>query len=176
MRRTALVLTLLLSALPLPAQEKPSCPPGQSQREEDPATGVVIQKTRLTPRPDRFDPLLVWTSDEPDSVMLAVIGNSAALKYASCHRLALFADDRTVSLGNVQHSAESGASLVVEYVTSDISWAEAEKLGSAKTIRYRVCNDELWADEAFVCQAREVIEAAAAWRKGKAAGKGKEGQ
>jgi hypothetical protein len=165
------VLTLLVSALPLSAQEKPSCPPGQSTREEDSATGVVIQKTRLTPRPDRFDPLLVWTSDEPDSVMLAVIGNGAAPKYASCHRMALFADDRPVLLGTAEYRAESGASRAVEYVTADIAWTEAAKLGSAKTIRYKVCNDELWADEAFVCQAREVIEAAAAWRQGKAAEK-----
>jgi hypothetical protein len=169
MRRAALVLTLLLSTLPLPAQEKPSCPPGQSSREEDPATGVVIQKTRLTPRPDRFDPLLIWTSDEPDSLMLAVIGNSAAPKYASCHRMALFADDRPVLLGTAEYRAESGASRAVEYVTADITWTGAARLGSAKTIRYRICNDELWADDAFVCQAREVIEAAEAWRKGKAA-------
>lgn len=168
MRQAALALVLLGFALPAPAQEKPACPPGQSLREEDPATGVVIHKTRLPARPDRFDPLLVWTSDEPDSLMIAVIGNGAEPKYASCHRMALFADDRPIHLGAVQHSAEPGASRVVEYVTSDLTWAQAEKLGSASTIRYRVCNDELWADEAFVCQAREVIGAAAAWRKGKA--------
>ncbi len=171
MRRAVFVIALLAAALPAPAQEKPSCPPGQSSREEDSATGVVIQKTRLTPRPDRFDPLLIWTSDEPDSLMLAVVGNGAAPKYASCHRMALFVNDRPVLLGTADYRAESGASRAVEYVTADVTWAEAEKLGSAKTIRYRVCNDELWADEAFVCQAREVIEAAAAWRKGKAAEK-----
>lgn len=164
MRRAALVLALLVSALPALAQEKPVCPPGQSSREEDSATGVVIQKTRLTPRPDRFDPLLIWTSDEPDSLMLAVIGNGAAPRYASCHRMALFVNDRPVVLGTADYRAESGASRAVEYVTADITWAEAEKLGAAKTIRYKVCNDELWADDAFVCQAREVIEAAVAWR------------
>jgi hypothetical protein len=165
MRRLALALVSLLAALPASTQENPSCSPGQSLREEDSATGVVIHKTRLPARPDRFDPLLVWTSDEPDSLMIAVIGNGAAPKYASCHRMALFADDQPVHLGPVQHSAELGASRVVEYVTSDLAWTQAEKLAAAKTIRYKVCNDELWADEAFVCQAREVIGAAAAWRR-----------
>src|SRR5262245_43971849 len=171
MRRLALALALLLSALPAPAEEKPSCAPGQSQREEDPETGVVIQKTRLTPRPDRFDPLLIWTSDEPDSLMLAVIGNGTAPRYASCHRMALFADDRPVLLGTAEYRAESGASRAVEYVTTDDARDDAAKLGSTKTIPYKVCNDELWADEAFVCQAREVIEAAGEWRKKKAAEK-----
>jgi len=31
--------------------------------------------------------------------------------------------------------------------------------------------DALWADEAFVCQVREVIAAAGVWRKGKTAEK-----
>jgi hypothetical protein len=171
MRRFALALTLFVFALPALAEQKPPCLPDQSQREEDPATGVVIRKTRLAPAPDRFDPLLVWTSDEPDSLMLVVMGNGAKVKYAACHGLTLLADGRPVSLENVQHSAESGASRVVEYLTADIAWTEAEKLATTKEIIYKICNDELRAGDAFVCQSREVIGAAAAWRQGHGQGK-----
>src|SRR5262245_45291081 len=47
MSRAALALILLLAASPALAEEKPACQPGQSAREEDPATGVVVRKTRL---------------------------------------------------------------------------------------------------------------------------------
>jgi hypothetical protein len=52
----------------------------------------------------------------------------------------------------------------VEYLTADIAWPEAERIGAAKAIRYKVCNDEFHASPEFVCQARDVIEAAAAMR------------
>ena len=165
MRRAALALTALLTASPLPAQEDLACQPGQSVREEDPATGVVIQKTRLAPRPDRFDPLLIWTSDEPDSVMLALVGNGAILKYRECFDLTLLADGRPIAVGKPEHSGGGGGERVVEYVTADITWNEAARLATAKAIRYKICHDELTADDAFVCQAREVIGAAAEWRK-----------
>jgi hypothetical protein len=165
MSRVVFALALLLAALPAAAQQAPSCPKGQSVREVDPETHVVIQKTRLTPKPSSFDPLLVWTSDEPDSVMLVVMGNGATVKYPTCYGLTLLVDGQPVTLGAPRHDAESGGSHTVEYVTSDITWAEAERLGSAKAISYKICNDEFRADQAFVCQAREVIEAATAWRK-----------
>jgi hypothetical protein len=165
MSRAVLTLTLLLAASPALPQGDPPCPPGQSVREEDPATGVVVQKTRLTPRPDHFDPLLIWTSDEPDSVMLALVGNGAILKYRDCFDLTLLADGRPIAVGKPEHNGGGSSSArVVEYVTADITWGEAERLGAAKAIRYKICHDDFTAEDAFVCQAREVIAAAAAWR------------
>ncbi|HEV8583143.1 MAG TPA: hypothetical protein VGX68_29095 [Thermoanaerobaculia bacterium] len=175
MSRAALVSILLLAAGPALAQESPVCQPGQSVREEDPATGVVVQKTRLEPRPDRFDPLLIWTSDEPDSVMLALVGNGAILKYRECFDLTLLADGRPIAVGKPEYNGGGSGGRVVEYVTADITWHEAERLAAAKAIRYRICHDEFTADDAFVCQAREVIGSAAAWRKAKASGRGGEG-
>jgi hypothetical protein len=171
MTRAVFSLALLLAALPAAAQQPAPCAKGQSVREVDPQTHVVIQKTRLTPRPSSFDPLLVWTSDEPDSVMLVVMGNGAAERYPKCYGLTLLADGQPLKLGESRHEAETGGTHTVEYVTSDVAWAEAEKLAAAKAITYKICNDEFRADDVFVCQAREVLEAAAAWRKEQAAKK-----
>jgi len=164
MSRAGLCLALLLTALPAFAQQAPPCTKGASVREIDPQTHVVIQKTRLEPRPASFDPLLVWTSDEPDSVMLVVMGNGAAEKYPKCFGLSVLADGQPLKVGVPRHEAETGGAHTVEYVTSDIAWAEAEKLAAAKAITYKICNDEFHADPAFVCQARDVLQAAAAWR------------
>jgi hypothetical protein len=168
MSRVVFALSLLFFALPaLAAQENqnPPCQKGQSLREEDKTTGVVIQKTRMAPKADSFDPLLLWTSDEPDSVTFAVLGNSARARYAHCTVLTLTVDGRALVMTKPKHEQEAGASRVVEYLTSDVAWVEAEKLGAAKAVRYKICNDEFHAPPEFVCQARDVIESAAAWRK-----------
>ncbi|MEA2603286.1 MAG: hypothetical protein QOF89_4278 [Acidobacteriota bacterium] len=165
MSRAAFALVLLLFALPALAQENPPCQKGQSLREEDKVTGVVVQKTRIAPKPDSFDPLLLWTSDEPDSVTFAVLGNGDRARYAHCTVLTLTADGRALVMTKPKHEQEAGGSRVVEYLTSDVAWVEAEKLGTAKAVRYKICNDEFHAPPEFVCQARDVIESAAAWRK-----------
>jgi hypothetical protein len=165
MKRVALALALVLFALPALAQENPPCQKGQSLREEDKTTGVVIQKTRMAPKADSFDPLLLWTSDEPDSVTFAVLGNSARARYEHCTVLTLTVDGRALVMTRPKHEQEAGASRVVEYLTSDVAWVEAEKLGAAKAIRYKICNDEFHAPPEFVCQVRDVIESAAAMRK-----------
>ena len=160
-----LVLTLLaLPALPAAAQEAAPCQKGQSVRDVDRETGVVIQKTRLTPKPDSFDPLLVWTSDEPGSVMFVAMGNSAIEKYPTCYQLTLLADGKTLSLGKVNHNSETGGSRTVEYVTSELTLAEAQRLAAAKMVAFKICNDEFQANPEFLCQAREVLETAAAWK------------
>jgi hypothetical protein len=171
MTRAVFSLALLLNALPAAAQQTPPCAKGQSVREIDPQTHVVIQKTRLEPRPASFDPLLVWTSDEPDSVMLVVMGNGVTEKYPKCFGLSVLADGQPLAVGEPRHEAETGGAHTVEYVTSDIAWAEAEKLASAKTITYKICKDEFRADPSFVCEAHDVLAAAAAWRKEQAAKK-----
>ncbi len=172
MIRVAFALALLLSALSAPAalaQQNPSCQKGQSLREEDKTTGVVVQKTRITPQADTFDPLLIWTSDDPGSVMFAVLGNGNRARYAHCNGLTLVVDGRAVVMSKPKYQQEAGGSRAVEYLTADIAWAEAEKIGAAKAIRYKICNDEFHAPPEFVCQARDVIESAAAMRKAPAA-------
>lgn len=173
MIRAAFPLALLLSAPPVLAQDGPLiCQKGQSLREEDKDTGVVIQKTKVTPRADHFDPLLIWTSDEPGSVMFAVLGNSAKSRYANCKGLELVVDGRALVLASAKHEQEAGGSRVVEYLTADVSWSEAEKIAYARSIRYKICNDEFQAPQDFVCQARDVIDAATAWKKAAAGKKG----
>lgn len=169
MKRVAWALVMVLFSLPGLAEENPPCQKGQSLREEDKTTGVVIQKTRVTPKPDSFDPLLLWTSDEPDSVTFAVLGNSARARYEHCTALTLTVDGRALVMTRPKHEQEAGGSHVVEYLTSDVAWVEAQKLGAAKTVRYKICNDEFHAPREFVCQARDVIESAAAWRKARTA-------
>ena len=169
MRRVSLALALFLFSLPALAQENPPCQKGQSLREEDKTTGLVIQKTRVTPKADSFDPLLLWTSDEPDSVTFAVLGNGARARYEHCTVLTLTVDGHALVMTKPKHEQEAGGSRVVEYLTSDVAWVEAEKLGAAKAIRYKICNDEFHAPQEFVCQARDVIESAASWRKARAA-------
>ena len=171
MIRLLLALALLLSALPAASQPAPACPKGQIVREDDPQTGVVVLKTALTPKPDSFDPLLVWASDEPDEVTFVVMGNAAAPKYASCHTLALTADGRSVPLSASRYDGASGGERVLEYVAADLSWAEAEKLATAKGLTYTLCKDARLVDPGVVCQARELIETAGAWRKERQAGK-----
>jgi hypothetical protein len=177
MIRAAFPLALLLSALPALAQDGPLiCQKGQSQREDDKETGAVIQKTKVIPRADHFDPLLVWTSDEPGSVMFAVLGNSPKSRYANCSGLNLVVDGRSLVLSKPKHEQEAGGDRVVEYLTADITWGEAEKIAYARSIRYKICNDEFQAPPDFVCQARDVIDAATAWRKAAAGKKGPGGR
>jgi hypothetical protein len=170
MIRAILALAIIFSALPALAQTSPppqtsACPKGQSVRDVDPETGVVIQKTRITPKPDSFDPMLLWTSDEPGSMTFVVMGNGAIVRYPTCYGLTLFVDGRTVALGKTEHTAETGAARAVEYMTSDLTLAEAQRLASAKAVTYKICNDEFKVSEEFLCQAREVLETASSWKK-----------
>ena len=50
-------------------------------------------------------------------------------------------------------------------MTSDLTLAEAQRLASARAVTYKICNDEFRASEEFLCQAREVLETAASWKK-----------
>jgi hypothetical protein len=171
MSRVVFALALLLTALPVPAEENPTCHKGQSLREEDKTTGVVVLKTRIRPEPDTFDPLFIWTSDEPASVSFTVIGNSVRARYAHCNGLTLTVDGRAVVMSKPKYQQEASNSRAVEYLTADIAWVEAERIGAAKTIRYKICNDEFHASPELVCQARDVVESAAAMRKALAAKK-----
>jgi hypothetical protein len=167
MIRAAFALALLFAiSLLAGAQSLPlTC---QSVREKDSSTGALIQKTRLASKPFSFDPLLVWTSDDPDSVMIAVVGNSGTGKYATCHDLTLRADGQPVTLGQVQRDTDPNETrTVVEYIRAEIPWAEARKLATAKEITYTVCKDVYQADSQFVCEAKDVIGMAGAWRQEK---------
>ena len=166
MSRALFALALLVSALPLAAQ--PSAPRCQSVRSQDPDTGAIVQKTHLAPSADgSTDPLLVWTSDDPDSLMLVAIHNGAELKYAGCFDMTLQADGKPVTLTRVRHDKDpnSKRGTVLEYVRAEIPWAEVQKLAAAKSITYKICDDHLQAGEEFVCEARHVVEVAARWRR-----------
>lgn len=157
---------LLLAALPLAAQ--PSVPHCLSVREQDPDTGAIVQKTRLKPSaPGSTDPLFVWTSDDPNSLMFAVVSNNDALKYAGCFDMTLQADGQPIPLTRLRHDKDpnSSRSMVVEYVRAEIPWADAQKLATAKSITFTVCKDQLKADEELVCEARHVMEVAERWRR-----------
>lgn len=167
MSRAAFALVFLVSTLPATAQ--PGTPVCQSVREQDPDTGALVQKTRLSPKPFSFDPLLVWTSDDPDSLMLVAVGNGSELKYAGCFDMTLLADGQPIPLSRLRHDKDPNSlRTVVEYVRGEISWADAAKLSTAKAITYKICKDEYQADSRFVCEARHVIETAAAWRRAQA--------
>jgi hypothetical protein len=162
-----LALALLLSTLPAAAQEaKRIWPTCQSVHEQDSATGAIVQKTRLVPQPFSFDPLLVWTSDQPDSLMLVVMGSGDTLKYSGCFGLTLLADGRPVALGKLQHDNTPGAlRTVVEYIRTEIPWSEARKLAAARTITYQICKDGYQADNEFVCETKDLIGAAETWKR-----------
>jgi hypothetical protein len=170
MSRAVFALVLLLISLPAWAEETP-CHKGQSLREQDKTTGVVVLKTKIAPEPDSFDPLFIWTSDDPGTVLFTVLGNSERARYARCNPLTLTVDGRAVVMSKAKYQQEASHGKAVEYLTADIAWPEAERIGAAKAIRYKVCNDEYHASPEFVCQAREVIESAAAIRKAPAAKK-----
>ena len=163
MSRAVFALALLFPTLPALAQ--PSAPTCQSVREQDPDTGALVQKTRLSPKPFSFDPLLVWTSDDPNSLMLVAVGNGNQLKYTGCYDLSLRADGQPIPLSRLRHDNDpSNHKTVVEYVRAEISWADAQKLSTAKTVVYQICKDEYVADSKFVCEAKHVLEMAANWR------------
>ncbi|HSS77378.1 MAG TPA: hypothetical protein VLV54_11605 [Thermoanaerobaculia bacterium] len=169
MNRVAFALVLLLTALPALAEENPSCHKGQSVREDDKTTGVVVLKTRVFPEPNTFDPLFIWTSDEPGLVVFTVLGNSDRARYAHCNGLTLTVDGRAVVMSKPKYQQEASNARAVEYLTADIAWPEAERISTAKTIRYKICSDEFHASPELVCQARDVIESAAEMRKAPAA-------
>jgi len=171
MNRVAFVLALLVTALPALAEENPSCHKGQSLREDDKTTGVVVLKSRIFPEPNTFDPLFIWTSDDPGLVLFTVLGNSDHARYAHCNGLTLTVDGRAVVMSKPKYQQEASNARTVEYMTADIAWSEAERISTAKTIRYKVCNDEFHVSPELVCQARDVIESAAAIRKAPAAKK-----
>ncbi|HEY0513272.1 MAG TPA: hypothetical protein VGH73_15290 [Thermoanaerobaculia bacterium] len=167
-RAAVFALVLSLSTLPATAQQvqKEIWPTCQSVREQDSSTGAVVQKTRLVPQPFSFDPLLVWTSDDPDSLMFVAMGNGRTLKYAGCFDLTLLADGQPVTLGKLRHDSDPGAQrTVVEYVRTEIPWSDARKLAAAGTITYKICKDEYRADSEFICEAKHLIAAAEAWKR-----------
>jgi hypothetical protein len=165
MSRAVLSLALLFAALPLAAQ--PSAPHCQSAREQDPDTGAIVQKTHLAPSASgSTDPLLVWTSDDPNSLMFVVVRNGSALKYAGCFDMTLQVDGQPISLTRLRHDKDPDSLRTgVEYVRAEIPWADAQKLAAAKSITYTICKDQLKADEGFVCEARHVVEVASRWRR-----------
>ena len=164
MSRAVFALALLFSTVSAGIAQ-PSAPTCQSVREQDPDTGALVQKTRLSPKPFSFDPLLVWTSDDPDSLMLVAVGNGNQLKYTGCYDLTLRADGQPIPLSRLRHDNDpSNHKTVVEYVRAEISWADAQKLSTAKTVVYQICKDEYVADSKFVCEAKHVLEVAARWR------------
>ena len=165
MSRALFALALLFTALPLAAQ--PSKPHCQSAREQDPDTGAIVQKTHLAPSAaSSVDPLFVWTSDDPDSLMLVVVRNGNALRYAGCFDMTLQADGQPISLTRLRHDKDPNSPrTVVEYVRAEIPWADAQKLATAKAITYTVCKDHLWVDEELVCETRHVMEVAERWRR-----------
>ena len=168
MSRAVFAVAFLLSTLSAGAWAQSLPATCQSVREQDPS-GALIQKTRLASKPFSFDPLLVWTSDDPDSVMIAVVGNNGTARYATCHDLILRADGQPVALGQVQRDTDPNETrTVVEYIRAEIPWAEAQKLATAKEITYTVCKDQYRADSQFVCEAKDVIGMAGEWRREKA--------
>jgi hypothetical protein len=168
MSRAVFALALLFSTVSAGIAQ-PSAPTCQSMREQDPDTGALVQKTRLAPKPFSFDPLLVWTSDDPDSLMLVAVGNGNQLKYTGCYDLSLRADGQPIPLSRLRHDNDpSNHKTVVEYVRAEISWADAQKLSTAKTVVYQICKDEYVADSKFVCEAKHVLEMAANWRNAQA--------
>ncbi len=91
----------------------PQCHKGQSDksdREDDKTTGVIVLKTRIKPEPDTFDPLFVWTSDEPASVTFTVLGNSARARYTHCLGLTLTVDGRAVVMSKPRYQQEASNS------------------------------------------------------------------
>src|SRR6185369_11297398 len=160
-----LFFPFLLAALSLAAQ--PSAPHCQSAREQDPDTGAIVQKTHLAPSASgSTDPLFVWTSDDPDSLMFVVVRNGSALRYAGCFDMTLQADGQPISLTRLRHDKDPDSlRTVVEYVRAEIPWADAQKLATAKSITFTICKDQLQAGEVFVCEARHVVEVAGRWRR-----------
>lgn len=138
----------------------PTC---QSVHEVDASTGAFIQKTRLVPQAFSFDPLLVWTSDQPDSLMFVVMGNGKPMKYAGCFNLTLTADGQPVTLGKLEHDRAPDSP--VEYIRTEIPWSEARKLAGAKAIAYTICKDDYKADGEFVCEVKHLIGEAEAWKR-----------
>ena len=166
MSRALFALAFLVSTLPLAAQ--PSAPHCMSVREQDPDTGAIVQKTHLAPAsaPGSVDPLFVWTSDDPDSLMFAVVRNGEALRYAGCFDMTLQADGQPIPLTRLRHDKDPNSRrMVVEYVRAEIPWAGAQKLAQAKSITFTVCRDHSWVDEKTACEARHVIEVASRWRR-----------
>jgi hypothetical protein len=173
MNRAVLALALLVSTLSAgaagPAAAQPGTPRCQALRQQDPDTSAMIFKTRLTATAFGTDPLLVWTSDDPESLMLVAVRNGSALRYAGCFAMTLQADGQPIAISKLRHDKDPDSlRTVVEYVRAEIPWADAQKLAAALAITYKICNDDLKANDDFLCQARSVIEAAAAWKKGQA--------
>jgi hypothetical protein len=168
MNRAVFAGVLLVSTLSAGvAAAQPGTPSCLAVREQDPDTGALIFKTRLTPTAYGSDPLLVWTSDDPESLMLLVVRNGRELRYAGCFDMTLTADGQALPLTRLRHDKDPNSlTTVVEYVRGEIPWADARKLGAVREITYRICKDEIKADEDFICQTRSVVEAVAAWKKG----------
>ena len=102
--------------------------PERSEQDRTPARWS--KKTRALRRsPSGFESLLVWTSDDPDSLMLVAVGNGNQLKYTGCYDLSLRADGQPIRRSRLRHDNDpSNHKTVVEYVGPKILWASPEAL------------------------------------------------
>lgn len=81
-------------------------------------------------------------------------------RYLRCNQTALLVDGKPFSVGKVEHDGRVGTGYVLEFLSIAIPTAALRQLGNAKTVEYKICNDEYRLDDADLAAFKEITESA----------------
>jgi len=79
-------------------------------------------------------------TSHPPFVLINFVSESEDWEYLKCNDVNLLADEARVSILDTNHDGHVGDGYVLEYLTSKVSWDEAKKLSTAKSIEVKICN------------------------------------
>jgi hypothetical protein len=134
------------------------------KREEDRFTGHVSATASGPVGIREYKPILIWSSERPDSLVFEVIGSNESWRYLSCHTLNLLANGMRVPIDKVTHQGQVERGYVIEIIGGTIQWDAAQPLTNANKVEYRLCNDEDLLTQQLTCQVQAVMRVAAEWR------------
>ena len=107
-------------------------------------------------------PTLVWSSLAPDSVGIVFHLKGADWRYLECSSTYILVDDHPVRVESQSHDGfVLPDAKVEERITTVVRWDVVASWASLDRFEYKICADELVADEDFVCQVRDFVRAVA---------------
>ncbi|MFY9824303.1 MAG: hypothetical protein WAM82_23205 [Thermoanaerobaculia bacterium] len=149
-----------------PTPSAPSCETIHAEQKEDRFTGNLTVKTTPIVEADKFHPLFIWLSENPDILYFEIAGSADTWRYLTCHPVAMLANGNRIALGGVEHQGQvNDGGFVAEIVITSVPWSETEKLMTATQLEFKVCNDEFQTPLEILCQVKDVIRIAKEWKK-----------
>jgi hypothetical protein len=79
-------------------------------------------------------------------------------KYLNCHTVAFLVDGTPFSMGKSSYDSRMSGAYTSEYLEWDVAFAKIEALARAKSIEYKVCNDEYSVNPSQMPDIRSFVE------------------